>query len=90
MATKKTIRRIPPLKTYEEEALFWDTHSPEEFPEEFRPVKAKFRRPLQIRLAVPLEQETVKQMEQIGAQDGMEPVSLARQWILERIAASQR
>ena len=33
-ATKTS--RAPRFRACEEEALFWDTHSPEDFPEEFR------------------------------------------------------
>jgi hypothetical protein len=90
MARKKSASRIPKFKTYEEEANFWDTHSSEEFSDEFKPVQVKFRRPLRMRLAVPLEQSTIKELEQIGKKRGIKPVALARQWILEQIAATQR
>jgi len=90
MAKKKLVKRIPKFSTYEEEARFWDTHSPEDFHEEFKEVKVKFRRPLRIRLAVPLEQSTVRELEKIGKARGVEPTALARQWILERLATTQR
>ena len=90
MAKKTTTSRIPKFKTYDEEAVFWDTHSSEDFPEEFKPVKVKFRKPLRIRLAVPLEPEEVKQIEKIGKERGIEPTALAREWILEHIATAQR
>jgi len=82
-------RRIPKFRTYEEEAIFWDIHSPEEFCEEFKPVQVRFRRPLRIRLAVPLERAAVEQLERIGKERGIEPVTLARQWILEHIPAGE-
>jgi DNA-directed RNA polymerase specialized sigma24 family protein len=40
--------RIPRFRTYEEEAEFWDTHSPEDFPGEFENAP-------EIRFATPLE-----------------------------------
>jgi len=86
---KKSTARIPKFKTYEEEALFWDTHSSEDFPEEFKPVQVRFRRPLRIRLAVPLEQPMVRQLENIGKERGIEPIALARQWIIEHLAPTQ-
>ncbi len=89
MAKRKTVKRIPKFSTYEEEARFWDTHSPEDFPEEFKEVKVRFRRPLQIRLAVPLEQSTVRELEKIGKARGVEPTTVAREWILERLATIQ-
>ncbi len=90
MVKRKVVKRIPKFQTYEKEAHFWDTHSPEDFPEEFKEVKVKFRRPLRIRLAVPLEQSTVRELEKIGKARGVEPTALARQWILERLATTQR
>ncbi len=90
MPKKKKTFRIPKFKTYEEEALFWDTHSSEDFPEEFNVVNVKVRRPLRIRIAVPLEKSTMKELERISKEQGTEPVALARQWILERINAAQR
>jgi DNA-directed RNA polymerase specialized sigma24 family protein len=40
---------IPEFKTYEEEAEFWDTHSPLDFPDEFEEVNdIVFIRPLKI------------------------------------------
>jgi hypothetical protein len=89
MARKKSVERIPKFKTYEEQAHFWDTHSSEDFPNDFKPVSVKFRRPLRMRLAVPLEQSTIKELEKIGKKQGIEPIALARQWILEQIAATQ-
>ncbi len=89
MAKKKAVKRIPKFRGYEEEALFWDTHSPEAFPEEFKEVKVKFRRPLNIRLAVPLDKTVIKELERISKEQGTEPITLARQWIMERIASAR-
>ena len=85
MAKLQTTKRIPQFRTYEEEARFWDTHSPEEFPEEFETAEVRFRQPLGFRLSVPLEPLAVERLEQICRECGMEPVALARQWILEHI-----
>lgn len=46
--TQKPLSRIPKFKSYEEEADFWDTHSPEDFPGEFEEVDVTFARPLEI------------------------------------------
>lgn len=37
--------KIPRFKTYEEEAEFWDTHSPEDFPDEFEEIQVQFAPP---------------------------------------------
>ena len=42
MKTKEKPRRVPRFKSYEEEAAFWDAHSPEDFPEEFADVEVEF------------------------------------------------
>ena len=81
---------VPKFESYEDEALFWDTHSPEDFASEFKIVQAKFQRPLRIRLAVLLEASAVEQLERIGKAQGIEPVTLARQWIMERLSSMLR
>jgi len=44
----KAPSRIPEFRSYEEEAEFWDTHSPEDFPGEFEVVDVTFAHPLEI------------------------------------------
>ncbi len=88
MPTKKKISGIPKFKSYEEEALFWDTHSSEDFPEEFKVVDVHVQRPLRIRIAIPLERSTMTELERISKEKGTKPTILARQWIMERVASS--
>lgn len=49
-------RRIPRFKSYEEEADFWDTHSPEDFPEEFEEIKVEFAEPVLVTGELEVEQ----------------------------------
>ena len=42
MSTIEKPTRVPKFKSYEEEAEFWDTHSPEDFPDEFQDVEVEF------------------------------------------------
>ncbi|MBI4674973.1 MAG: hypothetical protein HY741_25305 [Chloroflexi bacterium] len=77
---------MPKFKNVAEEADFWDKNSPENFPDEFETVEVAFKKPLRIRLAVPLEAKTVRQLERIGKARGIEPSLLVRDWILERLA----
>src|SRR5437667_12644810 len=86
-STQSRAMRSKKFQSYEDEALFWDTHSPEDFASEFKTVQAKFQRPMRIRLAVPLEPSAVEQLERIGKEQGIEPVALARQWIMERLSS---
>lgn len=81
--------KIPKFKNVAQEAEFWDAHSPEDFPGEFETVEVEFKKPLRIRLGVPLEANTVRQLERIGRARGIEPSLLVRDWILERLALLQ-
>jgi len=45
---RKSPKRIPDFNSYEDEAEFWDTHSPEDFPDEFEEVNVTFAHPLEI------------------------------------------
>ena len=90
MTSKKKISKIPKFKTYEEEALFWDSHSSEDFPDEFETVQVRVRQPLRIRIAVPLEKSTMQELTRISKERGIEPTTLARQWITERVASAGR
>jgi DNA-directed RNA polymerase specialized sigma24 family protein len=48
-AKKTGPSRIPEFQSYEEEAEFWDTHSPEDFPDEFEDApEITFAEPLEI------------------------------------------
>jgi len=37
------MKRLPKFKSEEEEACFWDTHSPLDYPDEFTEVKEPFK-----------------------------------------------
>ena len=79
-------RNIPKFKDEQEAAVFWDTHSPEEFPEEFKEVKATFARPLIKRgLTVKLDEEAIEELTKIAKERGIGPSTLARMWILEHL-----
>lgn len=84
-AEEKSVR-IPTFKDEQEAGAFWDTHSPEDFPREFREVRATFARPLIKRgLTVKLSDETIAQLRTIAAAQGIGPSTLARMWILEHL-----
>lgn len=78
--------RIPKFNTPEEAGTFWDTHSPEDFPEEFEEVQVKFSRPLINRgLTIKLTDETIEQLRKVAQNRGIGPSTLARMWILEHL-----
>jgi len=86
MTKERKTSRLPEFKSEEEAAAFWDTHSPEDFPEEFEPVQVKFSRPLIKRgLTIKLSDETIDQLRKLGQEQGIGPSTLVRMWILEHL-----
>jgi len=78
--------KVPHFKTVEEEAAFWDTHSPLDYPDDFQPVATSVERPLEHILGVRLDAKTVEKLAAIGRKKGIGPSTLARIWIMEQIA----
>ena len=78
--------QIPEFKDEAEAAAFWDTHSPEDFTEEFEDVQVRFAKPLVKRgLTVKLSDETIEQLRKIAEAQGIGPTTLVRMWVLERL-----
>ncbi len=82
-------RRIPAFASYEEEAVFWDTHDTVEFEDEFRPVQVRFARNLSETLNIRLDRETLSALRQQAKEKGVGPTTLARMWILEHLQRPQ-
>jgi hypothetical protein len=79
-------KRIPKFKSLDEEAEFWEKHSPLEFEDEWVEVKqVKVDRPLSHVLAVRLDAKTLDRLAKLGHKKGMGPSTLARMWLLERL-----
>jgi len=88
--TKQPKSRIPHFKTIEEEAAFWEAHSPLDYPEEFQDVAVKVERPLGHILGVRLEAKTIDKLAAIGRKKGIGPSTLARIWIMERLSEIEK
>jgi hypothetical protein len=78
--------RLPAFRGVEEEAEFWDSHSPLDYPEEFEEVEVKVERPLQHLLGVRLDAKTITKLGEIARKKGIGPSTLARIWLMERLA----
>jgi hypothetical protein len=77
---------LPTFKNEAEAGAFWDTHSPEDYPEAFQEVQARFARPLVKRgLTIKLSEETIAQLKELAGKQGIGPSTLARMWILEQL-----
>ncbi len=90
MAQRKSskVSALPQFENEAEAAAFWDTHSPEDYPEEFQDVDVRFSRPLIKRgLTVKLSEGTIAQLREIAEERGIGPSTLARMWILEHLRA---
>lgn len=79
--------RIPPFKTTEEEARFWDTHSLAEFADELEEVTdvifVKAQPKKRITLSIGLEEAAA--LTQRARQEGVSRSMLVRSWIVDRL-----
>ena len=79
--------KIPEFKTLEEMAEFWDTHDSEEFEGEFEEVEIEFVRPLTHIIEIELNEEQAHALFDVGRERNVNAIGLAREWLLERLAA---
>lgn len=77
-------KKIPRFKSYEEEADFWDTHSPLDFGT-WKEVKLEFAKPLVHILGVRLDAKTIDLLAKLGGEMGIGPSTLVRMWVLEKL-----
>ena len=85
--TEQKQSRLPCLRTGEEEAAFWDNHSLSEFEVELVAVKQRrVQRPLEHHLSVRLDASVLTELAAAAAELGVGPSTLARMWIMQRLA----
>ena len=85
---KAAQNRVPKFRSLEEEAEFWENHSPLDYPQDWVEVKGvNVQRPLGHILEVHMDAKTIDRLASIGRGKGMGPSALARLWLLERLAA---
>ena len=77
-------KKIPRFKSYEEEADFWDTHSPLDFGT-WKEVKLKIAKPLEHILGVRLDAKTIDLLTKLGGEMGIGPSTLVRIWVMEKL-----
>ncbi len=85
---KEIKSQIPKFRSLEEEAAFWDIHSPLDYPNEWTEAKkrAKTGRGLGHILAVRLDARTLDKLAVVGRRKGVGPSTLVRMWVMERLA----
>lgn len=82
--TLKGKKPIPEFKSYEEEAKFWDTHSPLDYGT-WKEVKLEFTKPLGHILGVRFDAKTIDELAKLGSEMGVGPSTLVRIWIMEKL-----
>ncbi len=89
MADRGSRKDSPPtFASIAEEAEFWDTHSPLDYPEEWIELDeepTETETPPGHILAVRLDAAIIEKLATIGRLRGIGPSSLARQWLIERL-----
>jgi hypothetical protein len=79
-------KKVPVFADEQEAAAFWDTHSPLDFPDDFEEVELRISRPARKRsLTVDLDSAAIERLSAVAADQGTDPSSLARRWILEHL-----
>ena len=85
MQKERKKSRIPEFKTIEEEAEFWDTHDLADYWDELKPVKARFVDKLFDRVTIPVDADTLAQLDALASEEELNATALARRWVLERL-----
>ena len=84
-----TETRIPEFSSIEEEAEFWDTHDFTDFEDEFKPVRLWVAEDLGHIISIPLDSKASRALSAIAKERGVDSITLARDWILERLKETQ-
>jgi len=78
-------KKMPKLKTEEEEINFWDKHSFADFVGESKEVKAKFPKPKKQPVPILLDEGRVMALKQLASSKGIGYGTLVKIWIVERL-----
>ena len=90
MQKERKKSRIPKFKTIEEEAEFWDTHDLTDYWDEFKPIKAQFADKLFDRVTIPVDADTLVQLDALAREEELNATALVRRWVLERLEQEVR
>lgn len=90
MVYLRSVEEIPDFESLEEEAAFWDTHSPVEILDQLEPVALelapKLQRELEERyqerlLSLCLSPQQLKRLTEIAKREGVSRFTLVKRWI---------
>ncbi len=82
------MEKLPKFKTAQEEAEFWETHSPLDFADQFEEVKEPIvdRRGRKKGIYIRVDPEAIELARSIGAELGIGYQTLFRMWIMEGLS----
>jgi hypothetical protein len=83
------VTRIPEFKSRAEAAEFWDTHDITDYRDELEHVDSPPATSVAHIVSFELDIETLTGLVEIGKQRGVEPLTLAAQWLAERVAVER-
>lgn len=79
--------RIPQFTSYEEEAKWWDTHDITDYLDEFKFVEVQVSKNLGHILQIPFDSKDMRALSTCAETRSIDVITLAKQWILERLEA---
>ena len=79
--------RIPDFKNSEELAKFWDTHDVTDYLDELEPVDVKFEleKPKDETMVIRFNKDIKAKITHIAKNKGLNPSSLVRMWVMEKL-----
>ena len=80
------MKKIPKFKTDKEAALFWQTHSFEDYFKDTKESEITFVKKPKKTIALRLDPEDIKTVEHLAERKGLNFTSLLRMWIKEQLA----
>lgn len=84
------MKKIPKIKTDEEAARFWETHSFEDYYKDTKDAEIRFIKRPKKTVAIRLDPSDIKSVEVIAERKGLSYTALLRMWIKEYLAKEKR
>ena len=83
--------KIPKFKNLDDEREFWDTHDTTDYIDDLEEVKdVRFVRPPKTVMTLRVEKSVVDVLKRMAKRSGIRYTSLARLWLVERLAKEAR
>lgn len=87
---KVNIEKVPEFATEEQEAEYWDTHSPLDVAAEPEAQEVRVRVPKDRPITIRLDSETRRKLEKLAAESGLGPSTFARLILMSAIERGSR